>query len=212
MKQKTIYIAGAMRGLPRFNFDAFNSADKDLTTQGWKTFSPAKIDEGEGFDPDTDSPDESFLKRVMQRNLALIFRVDALALLPGWEKSEGVAAELSLARYLGIPIYLYPSMVLIEDECILEEAMRITSGDRQNQYGAADQDFARTAQMWSALKGVEFTTEEVAAFQICVKLSRNTHQSKRDNWVDVAGYSKCGHNCATIAEKRQREGSQGNEE
>ena len=81
------------------------------------------------------------------------------------------------------------------EEDILEEASRITSGDRQNQYGPADQDFKRTAQMWSAIKGVEFTPKEVAMFLICLKLSRETHQKKRDNWVDIAGYAKCGSIC-----------------
>ena len=81
------------------------------------------------------------------------------------------------------------------DEDILEEALRITSGDRQNAYGPADQDFKRTAAMWSALKGVEFTARDVALFMICLKCSRETHQRKRDNWVDIAGYARCGSKC-----------------
>ena len=96
----------------------------------------------------------------------------------------------------------WPIIETESGEDILEEALRITSGDRQNQYGPADQDFARSAQMWSALKGVEFSTEDVASFLICVKLSRNTHQSKRDNWVDIAGYARCGDLCRQGKEKR----------
>jgi hypothetical protein len=82
-----------------------------------------------------------------------------------------------------------------EQESILEEARRIVKGDRQNQYGPPDQDFQRTAKMWSALKGVEFSAQDVAMFMICLKLSRQTHQNKRDNWVDVAGYAECGSKC-----------------
>ena len=74
---------------------------------------------------------------------------------------------------------------------VLLEAYQITSGDRQSSYGPPDQDFARTAKMWSALKGVEFTAAEVAMFMICLKLSRETHQKKRDNRVDIAGYARC---------------------
>lgn len=80
-------------------------------------------------------------------------------------------------------------------EDILEEALRLTSGDRQHQYGPPDQDFARTAKMWSALKGVEFEARDVAMFLICLKLSRETHQRKRDNSVDIAGYARCLHIC-----------------
>lgn len=83
------------------------------------------------------------------------------------------------------------------DEDILEEALRITSGDRQAQYGPPDQDFKRTAAMWTALKGVEFTAQDVAMFMVCLKLSRQTHQRKRDNWVDIAGYARCGSKCTS---------------
>jgi hypothetical protein len=80
-------------------------------------------------------------------------------------------------------------------ESILAEAERVTSGDRQAQYGPPDQDFQRIAGMWTALKGVPFTAREVAMFMVCVKLSREAHQRKRDNWVDIAGYAKCGSLC-----------------
>lgn len=79
----------------------------------------------------------------------------------------------------------------VHAEDILEEALRITKGDRQAQYGPPDQDFRRTAAMWSALKGVEFTAKDVALFMILLKCSRETHQNKRDNLVDIAGYARC---------------------
>lgn len=87
-------------------------------------------------------------------------------------------------------------------EDILQEAMRITSGDRQNAYGPPDQDFARTAAMWTALKGVPFTASEVAMFMICIKLSRESHQKKRDNRVDMAGYARCLDICRQCEEIR----------
>lgn len=77
---------------------------------------------------------------------------------------------------------------------------RVTSGDRQAQYGPPDQDFRRIAAMWGALKGVPFSAREVAMFMVCVKLSRETHQKKRDNWVDIAGYAKCGSLCGEGAQ------------
>lgn len=84
---------------------------------------------------------------------------------------------------------------MTEQEDVLQEALRITSGDRQNQYGPPNEDFARTAKMWTALKGVEFEARDVALFLICLKLSRETHQRKRDNAVDIAGYARCLHLC-----------------
>ena len=94
-----------------------------------------------------------------------------------------------LNRHLRRSTSLTPADADAED--VLEEALRITSGDRNNQYGPPDQDFQRTAALWSAMKGVEFNAREVAMFMILLKLSRETHQKKRDNSVDIAGYARC---------------------
>jgi hypothetical protein len=106
---------------------------------------------------------------------------------------DGVAIDPSRVTTAG-PI---PS----EDEDILAEASRITRGSRQSQYGPPDQDFRRTAGMWSALfisklkDGVTFEPRDVALAMILLKTSRETHQRKRDNWVDIAGYASCGSRC-----------------
>lgn len=86
-----------------------------------------------------------------------------------------------------------------DNEDILEEALRITSGDRQANYGPPDQDFVRIAKLWTALSGFEFKSRDVAMFMICVKLSREIHQRKRDNAVDIAGYARCLDICNTAA-------------
>lgn len=90
-------------------------------------------------------------------------------------------------------------------ESVLDEAKKLVSGDRQAQYGPPDQDFTRTADMWSAWKGVHFEPYEVAVFMILLKMSRQKHQRKRDNWVDVAGYSHCGNTCDEEEAKRKAE-------
>ena len=88
-----------------------------------------------------------------------------------------------------------------DDEDILDTAARITRGDRSASYGPPDQDFRRTAGMWSALfaaklkDGVTFEPRDVALAMILLKASRETHQRKRDNWVDIAGYARCGSLC-----------------
>jgi hypothetical protein len=30
---------------------------------------------------------------------------------------------------------------------------------------------------------------------ICVKIARQAHRPKADNWVDIAGYAACGAEC-----------------
>jgi hypothetical protein len=94
-------------------------------------------------------------------------------------------------------------------EDILEEALRITGGDRQNQYGPPDQDFRRTAEMWSGLfrdmlkEGISFEPYHIAQAMILLKMSRQLHQRKRDNWVDTAGYARCGQVCDQAEQERK---------
>ena len=91
------------------------------------------------------------------------------------------------------------------ESSILDEAKSAVTGDRQASYGPPDQDFARTAGMWTALfsdllrDGVRFEPFHVAQAMILLKMSRQRHQRKRDNWVDAAGYAHCGAVCDEVA-------------
>jgi len=219
MTKRRIYIAGPMRGIKLFNFPAFDAARDRLAGECWECFSPADLDRQAGFDPG-DLPDDydwqdldaiDFdLREAARRDLAVLTTCDAIFMLDGFKASNGAMAELSVASWLGLRVYCERDWDLIDEyddteqllpvtqstrESVLQEAIRITQGDRQASYGTPADDFARTAAMWSAIKGVEFTAREVAAFMICVKLSRQTHQNKRDNWVDIAGYAGCGSEC-----------------
>lgn len=73
-------------------------------------------------------------------------------------------------------------------ESILDEAKRIVHGDRGENYGHPFEDFSRTAQIWSAILGIEVTAEQVALCMIGLKISREINRPKRDNIVDGAGY------------------------
>lgn len=132
--------------------------------------------------------------------------------MKGWEESSGVQHEIDYFHKAGKPIvYLaenaeeLPPLLSQEhtkqSEDVLEEALRITSGDRQANYGPPNQDFARTAAMWNALFGWDVTPSKVAMAMIALKLSRETHQKRRDNSVDIAGYARCLHVCNEAAKK-----------
>ena len=91
-------------------------------------------------------------------------------------------------------------------ESILQEAIKLTTGDRNNTYGPPDQDFARTAKMVSAMLenklSAPLAPEDIAKIVICIKLSRLTWAHKPDSWVDIAGYAACGHECCELAMER----------
>ena len=85
---------------------------------------------------------------------------------------------------------------------VLEEANKIVSGDRNKDYGDAAVDMARVAKMWSVILDYEIRPEQVPLCMICVKLSRESHKHKRDNLVDIPGYSEV---CSQVHEAYNRE-------
>ena len=191
-----VYIAGPMRGYAHFNFPAFDAAQEMLEDAGLRVLSPAEMDREIGFDETRDKATPEFLAEAMRRDLEAILRADAVFLLEGWERSTGATAEMHVAKWRGIPVYLFPSGVLLEDEDVLDEAKRLTGGDRNKAYGHPSKNFGQIAELWNALKpGVTFAPREVAIFMIAVKLARETHSPRRDNWTDIAGYARCGNLC-----------------
>jgi hypothetical protein len=107
-----IYLAGPMRGLPHFNFPAFDYAAKLLRADGYIVFSPAERDrEAYGVEIEHNpTGDETkvtnpacTINDCMKADCNWICdRADAVALLPGWEKSTGANAELALGKALGL--------------------------------------------------------------------------------------------------------------
>lgn len=79
---------------------------------------------------------------------------------------------------------------------VLREAEELVNGDRNNQYGPPDQDFQRTADLWTIyLDGRRIIdAHDVAVMMILLKVSRLSWSAdKADNWIDIAGYSACGY-------------------
>lgn len=109
---KTIYIAGPMRGIPYYNFPAFDAAELKLTMEGWRVISPAAMDRDHGFDAmalpaDSDwskVPDGFDFLACVDRDLEALRRCHAVYMLPGWEGSKGALAEKAVAEWLGLEI------------------------------------------------------------------------------------------------------------
>lgn len=111
---KYVYIAGGMRGIPEFNFPAFNSAEIDLASKGHIVFNPAKRDSRSGFNTQGMSGHEDLSREGFPLREALwadtqwiCLFADAIYLLPGWEKSTGALAERALGEALGLEIVEY---------------------------------------------------------------------------------------------------------
>ena len=111
-----VYIAGPMRGYAEFNYPAFHAAAKYLRSHGHEVFSPAEQDikrhNGEDISKGTSGnlaeiEAKGFnLRDAIMDDLEFIGRhADAIALLPGWNKSAGVKVELALANFLGLKVW-----------------------------------------------------------------------------------------------------------
>ena len=101
-----VYIAGPMRGHVAYNYPAFDAARDRFLQAGYAVISPADIDRatsshehGDGSDQFTDAQNREFV----YRDCNVIMNLgpdDAIAVLPGWEKSTGATAEVFLARWM----------------------------------------------------------------------------------------------------------------
>lgn len=83
---------------------------------------------------------------------------------------------------------------------LLEEAIKITSSDRNKQYGNPEDNFRNIAALWTAIHtarhgfipAAQFQPSDVALFCVCIKLARlSTNPGHRDSAVDIAGYAAC---------------------
>jgi hypothetical protein len=83
-----------------------------------------------------------------------------------------------------------PGLNDAKPESICHEADRIVSTDRNEDYGHPRDDFSRIADLWEAAFGWPVSAEDVGLAMILLKVSRELHQPKRDNRVDIAGYAK----------------------
>jgi len=107
---KAIYLAGPMGGYPDLNHKAFNEAAEALREDGWDVFNPADLDvEVYGTVEEAEKAmtenRQEFLRDALAADLQFIcIEADAIAMLPGWEKSYGARAEHATAVALGLEI------------------------------------------------------------------------------------------------------------
>lgn len=73
---------------------------------------------------------------------------------------------------------------------ILSSAETLISGDRYDDYGDAQECFQNIADIWTVIKGVEFTAGDVGRFMMAVKLARTARNpGHKDGYIDLAGYA-----------------------
>jgi hypothetical protein len=105
-RRRKIYLAGPMTGYPDHNYPAFHAAASSLRAAGHEVYNPAEIP--------WNGPGGTWPVRRAFASYAQFICLEActIVLLPGWEESTGVGAELPLARLCGLDIFEYPDAAL----------------------------------------------------------------------------------------------------
>jgi len=176
-KNKITYIAGPITGIKDFNYPAFYGMEERLRELGVEQiFNPAK---------NPKDPYKTSWKEFMKDALDMVMKSEQVVFLNGWENSKGAQTEMALAKGLCLDIFFE------QKESILQEADRIVSCDRQNDYGHPIEDFTRTGKLWATILDIEkVEPEQVGMCMIALKLSRLCNAYKRDSAVDIGGYAK----------------------
>lgn len=107
------YIAGPMRNIKYYNYEAFDDAYKFLRRLNIEPINPHKLDfEKSGFTPLSLPEDSDWSKIPSILNLKDIIRTDINSLLEcdfvyaliGWRQSTGAVSEISTAHWANIPV------------------------------------------------------------------------------------------------------------
>lgn len=107
-----VYLSGPMSGLPEFNFPAFATAAARLRGAGYEVVSPAEIVAGPPPSPSAgESEQKRFYNACMRADLKAMLDCDAIALMRGWENSNGAHIELHVAQRVGLQVLFVDELV-----------------------------------------------------------------------------------------------------
>ena len=93
MSKPTLYISGAISGIPDLNRPKFTSTTKSLRGLGYIVINPHELCEG--------IPPEEWNK-CMRICIRRLVDADVLILLDDWQQSRGAQIEFTIAKQLGI--------------------------------------------------------------------------------------------------------------
>jgi len=89
-----LYLSGPMTGMPELNFPAFHADATWLRGHGYEVINPAEL-----------NPDQSKTwGECMRTDIKALCDCDCLALMDGWEGSQGAHLEVHIAHRIGIRI------------------------------------------------------------------------------------------------------------
>lgn len=101
-----LYLAGPMRGIADHNFPAFDAAAEHLRSLGHEVVNPADLSRDSGVEYNSDGTcTTEQLRELLTIDLAWLVDCEGIALLPGWQKSEGAKLELLFVTMTGMRVF-----------------------------------------------------------------------------------------------------------
>lgn len=95
-----LYLAGPMTGYEDFNKPAFHAEAARLRGLGFEIVNPAELNEGNDGD----------WLACMRVDIRALIDCDGVALLDGWENSEGASLERDIGHRLGLACFRAKSL------------------------------------------------------------------------------------------------------
>ena len=124
-----VYLAQKFRGDPHC-LERGQKAAHDLRAEGYEVVSPAEHELSLHRDPTDPNLPMAAHKDGFLWDMEQVLGCDAVVVMPGYEGSRGVAAEIALADAVDIPVLSYPSLVPFSVACSTMQALSPTGEHR----------------------------------------------------------------------------------
>lgn len=130
-KLNTVYLAGPMTGIPRFNIPAFEEAARVLRRTFNEVISPVEMDspavreaalksEDGALGPGGTIAGETWGEILARDVRTVADEVDGIVVLPGWFRSRGARLEVFVALLCDKPVLRYDTLAQIPRGTIIE--------------------------------------------------------------------------------------------
>lgn len=111
-----------------------------------------------------------------------------------WDSDFGLDHSVDVNKKVDTPTDIPTEPVAPTDApttraAILDAAKKIVTGDREQQYGKPEDNFAVIAEFWTTYTGHPISSEDVAIMMALLKIARiRSGNYKADSFVDGVGY------------------------
>ncbi|MDR0771286.1 MAG: DUF4406 domain-containing protein [Burkholderiales bacterium] len=102
-----IYISGPMTGFAEWNFPAFHAEAARLRALGYDVINPAEINQDQNIS----------WRDALRNDLKALLICDTIAMLEGWQNSDGAHLEMHVAHRVGIAIVIAKDITEPRHDC-----------------------------------------------------------------------------------------------